>query len=134
MISKETLIQAREESETGNEQYSRGFVSSVITELLAARESLEQAKAGGYSSADEYLADVLPHVHNAIDKKFIEEATEQAKAEGCLPLSLLEAALLIDAFRLKVDITNDVETMLYAKLCRHADTLRPPPSSKTEGE
>lgn len=53
-ISEETLLQAREEAETGNDQYSRGFVSAVITELLEARKEIEAAKAvyaGGETEA-----------------------------------------------------------------------------------
>lgn len=46
-ISTETLMQAREEAETGNDQYSRGFVSAVITELLEARKEIEPAKEAG---------------------------------------------------------------------------------------
>ena len=42
MIPDDLLKQAREESETGNEQYSRGFISEVITELLAARKKIKQ--------------------------------------------------------------------------------------------
>lgn len=42
MIPTETLKQAREEAETGNDHYSRGFISEVITELLKAREEIER--------------------------------------------------------------------------------------------
>lgn len=43
MIPNHILEQAREESETGNEQYSRGFIAEVITELLMVRKALDTA-------------------------------------------------------------------------------------------
>lgn len=64
-ISEETLLQAREEAETGNDQYSRGFVSAVITELLEARKKQR--------TDDALVGELLKTGREAFDQHLYEE-------------------------------------------------------------